>query len=251
MELNADVESFFSKFDNEENELVDKSASFTDTKQEEVKSSDNDNATSDKLAVKSKEEDKTEPVKASDEPKEEDNAPFHKHPRWQEMVKERKELRKSREDWESEKQEMAKKIAELENKPLTDEELESMTPKEIQEYTKKQLESEFSLKSESESKEQKEAEEYIEQTLSDLRDEWNEFAENELLKLAADYTDGDILKAFELYQRLWLTKEEGAKEQEKESAKRKAAESNTSNRSASQKTSKFVSWTSWDSLNLK
>lgn len=250
MNTDANIEKYFSKFDTEEN-TWDTSESVTDTKEVEVKES--------KEVVSKetpKEESKTETSEtASQEGKEEgregkkeEQTPFHEHPRWQEKLKENKTLRESKKQWDTEKQEMMNRITKLENKTLSTEELEGMSPVEIQEHTRKQSEFEYNQKLETAQKSEKEAEEYIDQSLWDLKDAWHEFDENKLLKISVDYTDWDILKAFDLYQKFWVTKEEGAKEQVKEDAKKKAAESNTSNRTPSSKPKGFVSWSSWENV---
>jgi hypothetical protein len=100
-----------------------------------------------------------------------------------------------------------------------------MSPKEAMEYARKEAEREFNKNKLISEKEEKEAERYIEETLSELRDEGNEFDENELLKIAEDFTDGDLKKAHTLYEKLNQNKEAGAKQAEKSAAKRKAAES--------------------------
>ena len=245
-ELDASVESFFSKYDTEE--TYDKSDSVTDDKEVETKETD-EKATQEETKV----ETSTDSDKSDDktEDKADDNTPFHEHPRWKEVMKERKALRDDKSSWEKEKQELNDRLAKLESTPLTDEDLQWMTPKEIQEHTRGEMEKEQSLKQEISQKEKAEADTYIEEILSDIKDAWHEFDENKLLKIAEKYTEGDIEKAFDLYQQLEQTKESWATQEAKRAAKLKAAESNKSNRWGSWKATWFVSWTGWGELNLK
>lgn len=234
-EIDASVDSYFSKFDKEE--TIDKSDSVPDEKEEVEKK---ETIEMDKKDTSEKSDDETDK-----------DIPFHEHPRWKEVMKERKELRKSEKQWEKEKQELNDKISKLETKPLSDDELNNMTPKEIQEYTKKQFEKDMKLKQELSNKEQVEADKYISETLSDLKDAWHEFEENKLLSLAEKYTEGDLEKAFDLYQQLENSKEKAVDENKKMSAKKKAAEMNKWNKWNSWKSTWFTSWTDWGDLNLK
>ena len=245
-QLDASVESYFSKFDTEETQ--DKSESVTDTQEVETKESKEVATQEDKEVDTSKESDKSDDKTEDDADK---NTPFHEHPRWKEIIKERKELRSSQKEWEKEKQELNDRIAKLESKPLSDDELEAMTPKEIQEYTRKELEKETKLKQEISEREKAEADRYIEESLSDIKDAWFDFDENKLLTIAEKYTQWDIEKAFDLYQQLEQTKEQGATQEAKRAAKLKAAESNKSNRGSSWKQTWYVEWTDWYDLDLK
>jgi hypothetical protein len=106
--------NFFSKFDNEEEILVDFSDSSPEPKEvpkEEPKE------------VINPEETKVDTPKEA-KSNSEDNIPFHKHPRWQEKLKENKELKAKQSQWEKERQELQERLEKLENKPLTDEDLE-------------------------------------------------------------------------------------------------------------------------------
>jgi len=118
-ELDASVESFFSKYDTEE--TYDKSDSVTDDKEVETKETD-EKATQEETKV----ETSTDSDKSDDktEDKADDNTPFHEHPRWKEVMKERKALRDDKSSWEKEKQELNDRLAKLESTPLTDEDLQ-------------------------------------------------------------------------------------------------------------------------------
>ena len=240
MEVNADVENFFSRFDKEE--TVDSSESLPDNKEEDSLES---------KEVATKEETKEDDSKTTNKEKSEEveaDTPFHKHPRWQAKLAENKKLRDSEKEWAIKFEDMQKQIESLKSAPKTDDEIEAMTPKEAMEYQRELLEAEYANKNALETKEKDEADKYISETLSDLKDEWHEFDENELLKIASDYTEGDLNKAFDLYQRFNDTKQQGADKEAKRAAKSKAADSNSWNRGGTWKVTWFVSWGSWDNL---
>ncbi len=238
-EIDAWVEDYFSKFDKEEESSTDSSSE----KQEEG-SEDSEGKDTQKEWEETDSKDSTKKEAEKD-------TPFHEHPRWKEVQKERKTLRSEKAEWQKEREEMSKRLNALENKPKTDEEIDAMTPREAIKYQRELMESENTSKSNLTKKEDEEAERYVEETLSDLKDAWHKFDENKLLKLAEDYTEWDIEKAFDLYQKFGESKKKWATESEEESAKKKAAQSNSWNRGNAWKVSWFVSWTEWGNLDLK
>jgi len=248
-EINAQVENFFSKFDNEETELVDFSESLPETPETPKEEP--------KEVITPKVEEKEVSKEAETETKEievDDNTPFHKHPRWQQKLQENKDLKNKYADSEKKMQDLMDRLDNLESKPKTDEELEWMTPKEIQDYTREQYEKETSKKQTQDKLADEEADRTINEALEAIKDTWfdlTEDIENEIFKIADDYTEWEIGKAFELYQKFNNTKEQGKQEEAKETAKKKAAESNRSNRGSSWKVSWYVRWTWWGNLDLK
>lgn len=242
--VDAWVEEYFSRFDKEEENLVDFSESSTEGKEETSEAS--------KTAVKEEQKDtsKTSNTEATNS-EEDKNTPFHEHPRWQEKLKSERELKERLKKRDEEFEEMKKEIESLKNKPLTDEELEEMSPKEAAEYAREQALKEFEMKQNLSKKEEEEAEKYIEETLQDLKDEWKEFDENEILKIADELTWGDIRNAYSVYEQINQAKETATEQTEKDVKKRKAAESNSSNRWSSGKVTGYVRWTSWQDLDLR
>lgn len=238
-EIDASVESFFSKFDDAENNEINTSDSSTDTKEVSLE------------ITEKKEDAKSESNESKEDNNVDENTPFHKHPRWQQKLESEKKLKESNKSLQEKFESLQKEINSLKNKPLTDEQLEGMTPKEIMEYTKKQMESEFNQKQELSTKEKEDADQYIDESLQNLKDDWHEFDENTLLTYAEKYTQWDIEKAFELYQKLETAEKQGAEKEAINSEKKKQAESNTSNRWKTWKTSWYVRWTSWSNLDLK
>lgn len=182
-----------------------------------------------------------------DKSKNDENVPFHKHPRFQEIIKERKELRKSDKEKEKKIFDMGKRIKQLESQPLNDEQLDGKTPAEIKEMLEKQIKSEMEYNQLIEKKEKEEADKYVTETIQDLKDSWFEFDENELLNISVKYTNGDIEKAFELYQKFNDTKQETIKEEEEKNTRLKQSESNTSDKTSKVATW-FTRWTSWEDL---
>jgi C-terminal processing protease CtpA/Prc len=85
-------------------------------------------------------------------------------------MKERKELRESQKAWEKEKSEMSERLSRLENTPKTEDEINNMTPQEAIAYAEEKMKREYESKSTLTEREEKEAEQYIEETLSDLKD---------------------------------------------------------------------------------
>ncbi len=243
-DTNAQVEDYFSKFDNEEENLVNFSDSLPETKETDTKE------TKEVIDPKGTEEE----VSKEAEPEIPEDTPFHKHPRWQEKLSENKKLKEQQSEWKKEREELQARLEALESVPKTDEELEWMTPAEIQAYTREQLEKENAKKAELSKREEEEADRYIDESLEAIKDtgfNLTKSVENEILKYSNDYTEGDIAKAFELYQKIHQTKESWKEEAAKEAAKKKAAQTNRSNKGSTSNTWWFVRWTSWDSLNLK
>jgi len=237
------VDAMFSRFDNEEENLVDYSDSSSEEKvseNEEDTKTDDSKDDSDKSAETDSKEDKLD-----------ENTPFHKHPRWKQKLNENKSLKETNKSMQDKFDLMQKEIESLKNKPLTDEQLNDMTPKEIMEHTKKQMETEYNQKTELSKKQEIEADKYIDESLQDLKDKWHNFNENKLLKYAEDFTWWDIWKAFELYQMLNKAWEKWANEEAKMTERKKQAQSNSSNRWKTSKTSWFTRWTGWGNLNLK
>jgi len=249
-DINAQADSFFSKFDNEEENLV----SFSDSLPEETKEVKTEEP---KEIITPKDAKEETPKDAETDPKElelDKDTPFHKHPRWQEKLKENKDLKSKNVESEKKMQKLMDRLDALESKPITDEELEWMTPKEIQDYTKEQYEKELSKKETQDKLADEEADRMINEALEAIKDTWFDLTqdiENEIFKIADDYTEWSIDKAFELYQKFNTTKEQGKVEEAKEVAKKKAAQSNRSNRGSSSKVSWFVRWTEWGNLNMK
>lgn len=159
-----------------------------------------------------------------------DTVPFHKHPRWQELMKERKESRDREREKDSKIFELENENKKLKSRPITDEDLEGKTPAEIRKIIEEQMRSEMEYNNLIREREEKEADEYVENTLQDLKDAWFEFNENKLLKLSVDYTKGDILKAFELYQKLETTEKKSEQNALSRAEKLKNSESNNSNK---------------------
>jgi len=235
-ELDASVEDFFSQYDTPE-ETYDHSDSSSE--RTEVPEEPEPTKPADEV-----EDDKT------DTP-DDKQTPFHEHPRWQEKLAENKALKESNAKRDKEYQELMDRLDAVENKPLSDEDIENMTPREAMEYARKQTEREFNKKSELSTKEKDDANRYIDDTLAELKDEGNEFEENKLLKIADEYTAGDLKKAMDLYHKLEEATDNGATKAEKDAAKRKAAESNSGNRASNSKVTGYVKGTGWDSLSLK
>ena len=69
-----------------------------------------------------------------------------------------------------------------------------------------------------------------------------------LMKIAEDYTEGDLEKAFDLYQKLNDSKAEWATQADKEAAKKKAAQSASWNRGGGWKVTWYVKGSSWESI---
>ena len=240
------VDSLFSRFDNEEENIVDFSDSSPEAKVSESKVAEDTKPEE----VRNNDSDKSDYTDSKEEQADE-NTPFHKHPRWQQKLANEKKLKEENKSMQERFDTMQKEIESLKSKPLTDEQLNNMTPQEIMDHTKKQLETEYNQKTELQKKEDEEADRYIEDSLEGLKDEWHDFDENKLLKYAEDFTGWDITKAFELYQMLNQAWEKWAEEEAKMTEKKKQAQSNSSNRWQTSKTSWYVRWTGWDNLDLK
>lgn len=239
-QIDASVDSFFSKFDSEESNEINISDSSTDTKDVSLEEKED---TTDKSDNKDESE--------TAESKEDKNVPFHEHKRWKQKIASEKKLKESNKSLQDKYDLMLKENEALKNKPLTDEQLEGMSNKEVMEHTRKQMQSEFNEKELLSTKEKDDADKYIDETLENLKDKWYKFNENKLLTYAEKYTSWDIDKAFELYQKLETAEKQGAEKEAISSEKKKQAESNSSNRWKGWKVSWYTRWTSWSNLNLK
>lgn len=170
----------------------------------------------------------------------EENVPFHKHPRFQELTKENRELK----EW---KEKADQQISELNNKLTTlstpvKNEVEPIPEwfkasigddvnswKEYQEKNKQERENIkreiiTSIRQEEEQKQNavKEQEKWVSNQLKILRDEGHEFDSNKLIKLMLEYSPVDIKgnydfhKGISLYEKFYG--EENKKKVEKEKA---------------------------------
>lgn len=240
--MDAQVNDYFSKFDWEDS---NDSASSADTKEvetkEEVKVEDTDTDSNDTT-------DSSENSDTSSDDSKEENTPFHEHPRWKELIKERKELRSSKQDSANKIFDMEKRIKELESKPLSDDDYADMTPTEIKESFRKQWESENELNSMVSKREQEDTDRYIDDTLQDLRDAGFKFDENEVLKISVEFTNWDIEKAFELHQKFWTSNQKAVDAQVKKEKRLKQSESNTSNRTSWESSWGYERWMSWSDI---
>jgi len=166
MENNDAANSFFSKFDNEEETLVDFSDSSSEKQEvetKEVKEVINPEQTKEETSKEAK-------VETKEEEKVDENTPFHKHPRWQQKLANEKKLKEENKNFQLELEKMREEIQAMKSKPLTDEQLNDMTPQEIMEHTKRQLELEYNQKQELQTKSDAEADKYIEDSLEELKD---------------------------------------------------------------------------------
>lgn len=249
--IDAGVDSFFSKFDNAGEEEINTSDSSSDTKDISFNES---GKTEEKKDVKDDsgktEESKKEESAKTEEEKDKDT-PFHEHKRWKQKLENERKLKADNKSLNSKYDELLKENESLKHKPLTDEQLNDMTPQQIMDHTKAQMEKEFSNKQELSKQSTEEAEKYIDESLEALKDAWHEFDENKLLKYAEEYTEWNIEKAYELYQKFDAAKDKGADEEAKMTEKKKQAEANSSNKWKSWTASWYKQWTSWDNLNLK
>jgi len=155
------VDALFSRFDNEEENLVDFSDSSSETKVSENKED---------TKIETKTDDSDKSVESKEE-KLDDNTPFHKHPRWKQKLDENKSLKENNKSMQDKFDNMQKEIEALKSKPLTDEQLEKMSPKEIMEHTREQIEKESSQKTELQNKKDADADKYIDDSLQGLKDE--------------------------------------------------------------------------------
>jgi hypothetical protein len=161
---NAQVNDFFSKFDNEEENLVDFSDSLPEEKEVEAKESEV------KANPKGTKEETSQEVDSDSKDKDDKLTPFHEHPRWKEKLASEKKLKAANKDMNDKFEKMQQKIEALENKPKTDDEIDNMTPKEAAKYAREQAEKEFNQKSELSKKEDDEADRYIDEQLEAIKD---------------------------------------------------------------------------------
>ena len=170
---------------------------------------------------------------------------FHDHPRFQELIKKKNYFRDSDKAKAETITKLEEELRQLKSRKVSDEELEGKSPTEVRKILEEQLKSEQEYEKLVSKRESEAADRYIEETLQDLEDAWHKFDKNELLKLSADYTEWDIEKAFELYQKLNQNTAKGADDEKKRQAKQKQSEANTSNRSQNNSSGGFVRWMSW------
>ena len=177
--------------------------------------------------------------------------PFHKHPRFKQLVNIKNEYKAKQEDWRKEKQDLLEKLNKYENRNLTEEELENMSKEEVLEYGRQKALKEKEFENKLNDWDKQNFDKEIDNFLQDLKDSWEEVDENKLLKLAVDYTEGDLDKAFILYKDMdnIIIKKKEVKE--KEQVKKKEAESNTSWKWWESNNNWFISWTSWRDLKLQ
>lgn len=94
-----------------------------------------------------------------------------------------------------------------------------MTPSEFEKHVRDQIKAEMDLEKAQEAQKVKEAEKFITEFFDDLKDEGEEFDENEVMKLAVEEFDNDLPKAWKAYKREQKALKSVTSEKSKQKAK--------------------------------
>lgn len=230
----ADIPHEGGELDDEE-KVENPSESQTEKDEKESPSQKGDEDKKESKDDKDKDKDSKKSDKTSDE--EEDKIPFHKHPRFQELVKERNELREEVEELNRKVDEGFSKIEKDSGKnkdiPAWFSRLYGDDPevwkeyeradKERREEIKAEIREEFEERRKNEEADVVKNNQWVRESLQTLKDEGHKFEKNELLKIMVDYQPTDEKGNLDFHRGLEIYNKINEKNPDKANARKKIA----------------------------